>query len=76
MLYCIVVLIPSLNFQVLHLSHSAIGRLSIGHVVNLASTDVQRFDLVYKHLLNKKQTVQYFCPPLRDLSFFTCGGYL
>ena len=32
--------------QVLKLSHSIIGRLSIGYIVNLASNDVQRFDLV------------------------------
>lgn len=30
----------------LKLSHSTIGRLSIGFIVNLASNDVQRFDLV------------------------------
>ena len=35
-----------LQLQVLRLSHSTIGQLSIGHIVNLASTDVQRFDLV------------------------------
>ena len=35
-----------LQFQVLRLSHSTIGQLSIGHIVNLASNDVQRFDLV------------------------------
>ena len=34
--------------QVLHLSQSTIGKLSIGHIVNVASTDVQRFDLVCK----------------------------
>ena len=28
------------------LSHTIIGRLSIGQIVNLASNDVQRFDLV------------------------------
>ena len=33
-------------FQILRLSHSTIGRLSIGYIVNLASNDVQRFDLV------------------------------
>ena len=30
--------------QVLKLSYSTIGQLSIGHVVNLASNDVHRFD--------------------------------
>ena len=33
--------------QVLNLSQVTIGRISIGHIVNLASNDVQRFDLVY-----------------------------
>ena len=32
--------------QVLSLSQAAIRNISIGHVVNLASNDVQRFDLV------------------------------
>ncbi|XP_065919840.1 ATP-binding cassette sub-family C member 4-like [Dysidea avara] len=31
--------------KALKLSHSTIGQLSIGHIVNLASNDVQRFDL-------------------------------
>ena len=33
-------------FQVLKLSQVTIGKLSIGHIINLASNDVQRFDLV------------------------------
>ena len=32
--------------QVTSLSQVTIGRISIGHIVNLASNDVQRFDLV------------------------------
>ena len=36
--------------QVLKLSHSTIGQLSIGYIVNLASNDVQRFDLVNKQV--------------------------
>ena len=32
--------------QVLKLSQSTIGELSIGRIVNLASNDVKRFDLV------------------------------
>lgn len=36
-----------INFvQVLTLSQVTIGRISIGHIVNLASNDVQRFDMV------------------------------
>ncbi|XP_065902366.1 ATP-binding cassette subfamily C member 4-like [Dysidea avara] len=31
--------------KILYLSHSTIGQLSIGHIVNLASNDVQRFDV-------------------------------
>ena len=33
--------------QVLSLSQVTIGQISIGHIVNLASNDVQRFDLVW-----------------------------
>ena len=33
-------------FQVLRLSQVTVGKLSIGHVINLASNDVQRYDLV------------------------------
>lgn len=32
--------------QVTRLSQVTIGKLSIGHIVNLSSNDVQRFDLV------------------------------
>ena len=32
--------------KVLSLSQVTVGRISIGHIVNLASNDVQRFDLV------------------------------
>ena len=35
-----------IHVQVLRLSHTTIGKLSSGHIVNLASNDVQRFDLV------------------------------
>ena len=35
-----------MHVQVLRLSHTTIGKLSSGHIVNLASNDVQRFDLV------------------------------
>ena len=42
----------------LHLSHCTIGKLSIGHIVNVASTDVQRFDLVSKSF---KLLEQYKC---------------
>ena len=34
------------DFQILSLSQVTIGKLSIGHIVNLASNDVQRFELV------------------------------
>ena len=44
-------LVPTLvhmyyNLQVLRLSQSTITQLSIGHIVNLCSNDVQRFDTV------------------------------
>lgn len=32
--------------QVLSLSQATIGQLSVGHIINLASNDVQRFDPV------------------------------
>ena len=38
--------------QILRLSHSTIGRLSIGYIINLASNDVQRFDLVNRSVAN------------------------
>ena len=34
--------------KILILSQVTIGRLSIGHVINLASNDVHRLDMVYK----------------------------
>ena len=40
------ILLEEFHLQILKLSHSIIGRLSIGYIVNLASNDVQRFDLV------------------------------
>ena len=42
------------------LSQVTIGKLSIGHIVNLASNDVQRFDLVSLNSVNADQlsTVQ------------------
>ena len=36
--------------QVLKLSQSTVSQLSIGHIVNLASNDVKRFDLVIMSL--------------------------
>ena len=36
--------------QVLRLSHTTIGKLSSGHIVNLTSNDVQRFDLVSENI--------------------------
>ncbi|XP_065902754.1 ATP-binding cassette sub-family C member 4-like isoform X2 [Dysidea avara] len=39
-----VLLTAAIYEKILHLSHSTIGQLSIGHIVNLATNDVQRFD--------------------------------
>ena len=36
--------------KVLSMSQATVGRLSIGHIINLASNDVQRFDLVRHEL--------------------------
>ena len=33
-------------FQILKLSQNTVGKLTIGHIVNLASNDVHRFDMV------------------------------
>ena len=41
---CMIVFVYKL--QILVLSQVTIGQVSIGHVINLASNDVQRFDLV------------------------------
>ena len=32
--------------KILSLSQVVVGQISVGHIVNLASNDVQRFDLV------------------------------
>ena len=39
-----------LLFQVLILSQMAVGKLTVGHVVNLASIDVYRFEYVSLYL--------------------------
>ena len=39
--------------QILKLSQVTIGKLSVGHIVNLASNDVQRFDLVRQSMYLK-----------------------
>ena len=44
--YCVLFLLTCM--QILKLSQVTIGKLSAGHIVNLASNDVQRFDLVKK----------------------------
>ena len=43
----------------MHLTHSAIAKLSIGHIVNVASTDVQRFDLVHIMLVVTRTVYVY-----------------
>ena len=45
-LYCVWSLIKDLFKQVLSLSQVTIGKISAGHVINLSSNDVHRFDLV------------------------------
>ena len=40
------------SMQILKLSQVTIGKLSVGHIVNLASNDVQRFDLVRQSMLD------------------------
>ena len=62
--------------QVLHLTHSAIGKLSIGHIVNVASTDVQRFDLVHITLVVTRTAYvyKYLCS-YRHFIMFLFVGY-
>ena len=36
--------------KILSLSQVIVGQISIGHIVNLASNDVQRFDLVHNEV--------------------------
>ncbi|XP_065895722.1 ATP-binding cassette sub-family C member 4-like [Dysidea avara] len=36
--------------KILKLSHSTIGQLSIGHIVNLTSNDVHRFEVAFYHI--------------------------
>ena len=45
----------------LRLSQVTIGKLSIGHIVNLASNDVQRFDLVRASHTYQCSHVTYRC---------------
>ncbi len=35
-----------ISMQILRISQVTLGKISVGHLVNLASNDVQRFDLV------------------------------
>ena len=51
--------------QVLSLSQVTVGEISIGHIVNLASNDVQRFDLVWMRHNNNMQL--YFLLDFRAL---------
>ena len=43
---CNALIVIVVCFQVLALSQTTVGQLTIGHVVNLASNDVHRFDMV------------------------------
>ena len=42
----VVLIVIVIGLQVLTLSQTTVGQLTIGHVVNLASNDVHRFDMV------------------------------
>ena len=44
-------IVSCIILQVLTLSQVTISQISIGHVVNLASNDVQRFDMVRKIII-------------------------
>ena len=45
-MHCRIMLSAAIYQKILSLSQVTIGRLSIGHVVNLASNDVHRLDMV------------------------------
>ena len=42
-----IIMTAAIYQKVLSLSQVIVGQISIGHIVNLASNDVQRFDLVW-----------------------------
>ena len=69
-------------FQVLTLSQVTIGQVSIGHIVNLASNDVQRFDMVrprdVRLLYFKKKFFLgfYLCQHVLDSSGSPCARHI
>ena len=52
-MHCRITLSAAIYQKILSLSQVTIGRLSIGHIVNLASNDVHRLDMVI-YLLSSK----------------------
>ena len=51
-MHCRVTLSAAIYQKILSLSQVTIGRLSVGHVVNLASNDVHRLDMVRQQYSN------------------------
>ncbi|XP_065914062.1 ATP-binding cassette sub-family C member 4-like isoform X2 [Dysidea avara] len=56
-----IALVSTIYSKVLRLSQSTIGQLSIGHIVNLCSNDVQRFDTNFE-FINQVWAVPLFFP--------------
>ncbi|XP_065913909.1 ATP-binding cassette sub-family C member 4-like isoform X2 [Dysidea avara] len=56
-----IALVSTIYSKVLRLSQSTIGQLSIGHIVNLCSNDVQRFDTNFE-FINELWVVPLFIP--------------
>ena len=57
---CISLLLLLLFIQMLRLSHTTVNRVTVGHIVNLSSNDLHRFD-----------TVCY----ITEFTVFTCKMY-
>ena len=53
--------------KILTLNQVTIGRLTIGHVVNLASNDVHRLDMVSYSSHNDMYMIGYPCMKYRDI---------
>ena len=60
--------------QVLSLSQTTVGQLTIGHVVNLASNDVHRFHEVRKSFLSSFSFISDLFSGIRTLSLCVVGS--
>ena len=60
------------SLQALKLSHSTVGQISIGHIVNLASNDVQRFDLVSRDTVAVTTSHNYILLQIVKVKLHVC----